>query len=67
MAQDPDHINSADAAVICGVDRATFNRWAKAGKVPVEFVAPSGRERIFSRSAVEEWASARRQVKVSAA
>lgn len=63
MAQD--HINSAEAAKMCGVDRATFNRWAAKGLVPIVLTAPSG-ERIYSRAAVATWAKSR-PTKVSAA
>jgi DNA-binding transcriptional MerR regulator len=55
MAQASDQISSADAATICGVDRATFNRWAAKGLVPIELTTPSG-SRVFSRKVIEEWA-----------
>lgn len=65
MTTTPDHISSADAAEMCGVDRATFNRWAARGLVPIELTAPSG-TRIYSRRAIEEWA-AKQTRKVSVA
>jgi len=33
----PDLIGSAQAAKVFGVDRATFNRWVAAGRIPVAF------------------------------
>lgn len=60
-----DHISSAEAASICGVDRATFNRWAAKDLVPVVMTTPSG-SRVYSRAAIEAWAASRPR-KVSAA
>ena len=38
--QQSDLINSAQAAVILLVDRATFNRWATKGLVPIAITGP---------------------------
>lgn len=56
---DTDTINSATAAQICGVHRATFNRWAQQGIVPSATVTPGG-ERLFSKRVVEQWIRKRR-------
>jgi predicted site-specific integrase-resolvase len=61
-----DRINSVIAAEICGVDRATFNRWAQKGLVPIVMVTPGG-ERIFSRKAVERWIAKRRNRRIGQA
>lgn len=55
-------IGSAQAAKMIGVDRATFNRWVKAGTVPVavEMEGETG-ARLFDRVIIEEMAQARRE------
>jgi predicted site-specific integrase-resolvase len=59
--QQSDLINSAEAARILGVDRATFNRWAKRGLVPIAITGPGlTGMRFFRRADILELA-ARRQ------
>ena len=50
----PDLIGSAEAAEVCGVDRATFNRWVVAGEIEPAVAMP-GRTgaRMFERADVE--------------
>lgn len=53
-------LNSAQAAELVGVDRATFNRWAKAGRVRAAIEAPGQTgTRLFERSVVERFAEQR--------
>lgn len=56
-------IGSQEAATILGVDRATFNRWAARGDLPVEYEGHgvSG-ARLFKRSNVEQLAKERRNL-----
>lgn len=60
-----DLIGSAEAARILEVDRSTFLRWAKAGKI-IPTVAGNGLtgEKFFDRAEVEALAS---KIKVAAA
>jgi predicted site-specific integrase-resolvase len=46
-------INSRDAAALFGVHRATFNRWAAAGKIPVVYEGEGIRgDRLFDKDAL---------------
>ena len=56
-----DLIGSATAAEVCGVDRATFNRWAADGEIApvVTFPGKTG-ARLYSRTAVEALAAKKR-------
>lgn len=51
-------IGSAQAAERFGVNRTTFNRWVKAGKVPVavEMDGPTG-ARLFDADVIEDMAA----------
>lgn len=50
-----DLINSAQASLILLVDRATFNRWAAKGLVPVAIAGPGlTGMRFFRREDIEE-------------
>lgn len=57
-----DHIGSAEAASIMGVDRSTLTRLAQQGVVPILVQLP-GRTgaRLFSRAEVERVAKERRR------
>ncbi len=61
-------IGSAQAARLYGVDRATFNRWVKAGKVPVavEMEGETG-ARLFDADVIEQLAAVRRDTKAGVA
>ena len=60
MHQNP-FIGSVEAAEICGVNRATFNKWALAGQVPIALTAPSKvGARLFERSVIEDLAAKRK-------
>ena len=49
-----DLIGSYEAARILSIDRATFNRWAKRGLVPIALTAPGVTgPRLFLRSDIE--------------
>lgn len=62
MSSDP--INSAEAARILGVDRATFNRWVTRGDVPVEVQYPGYKgPRLFRRFDIERIAKDRATTK----
>lgn len=51
-------IGSAEAAQMCGVDRATFNRWAAEGEIEPVVAMPGKRgARLYSREAVEALAA----------
>jgi len=54
-------IGSLEASVILDVSHATFNRWAKSGKVPVAIKA-AGKTglRLFERADIEDYAKNRR-------
>ena len=55
-----DLINSAEAAVILLVDRATFNRWATKGLVPIAIQGPGlTGMRFFNRTDILELANRR--------
>lgn len=55
-----DLINSAHAAEILQVDRATFNRWAAKGLVPITFTGPGlTGMRLFRRTDILELAAKR--------
>jgi predicted site-specific integrase-resolvase len=60
MQQNTPLIGSAKAAKVCGVDRATFNRWVAAGQVPiaVEMDGPTG-ARLFDADVIDQLAAAR--------
>ena len=51
-------VGSLEASTILGVSHATFNRWAKSGKVPVAIKA-AGKTglRLFERADIEALAS----------
>lgn len=53
-------IGSAQAAKIFGVDRATFNRWVAAGRIPVavEMDGPTG-ARLFDADVIDQLAQQR--------
>lgn len=53
-------IGSAQAAKIFGVDRATFNRWVAAGRIPVE-VEMDGTTgaRLFDADVIDQLAASR--------
>lgn len=55
-------IGSAQAAKVLGVDRATFNRWAAAGEIPVaiQMDGLTG-ARLFDADVIDQLASRRRQ------
>ncbi|GAB3988754.1 MerR family transcriptional regulator [Nocardioides marmoraquaticus] len=55
-------IGSAQAAEVLGVNRATFNRWVSAGKVPVavEMAGATG-ARLFDAGVIDELAYQRSQ------
>jgi predicted site-specific integrase-resolvase len=49
-----DLIGSLEAALILGVNRATFNKWCAAGDVPIRVTAPSKvGARLFRREDIE--------------
>ena len=49
-----DLINSAEAAALLRVDRATFNRWVTRGNIPIEVQFPGYKgARLFRRIDVE--------------
>ncbi len=54
-------IGSAQAAKRYGVDRATFNRWVKAGRIPValEMDGETG-ARLFDADLIEQLADQRK-------
>lgn len=58
MQQIPRLIGSAQAAKIFDVDRATFNRWVKAGRVPiaVDMGGQTG-ARLFDADVIEQMAA----------
>lgn len=60
MLKLPRLIGSAQAAKILDIDRATFNRWVKAGRVPVamEMEGPTG-ARLFDAEVIEALATQR--------
>lgn len=51
-------IGSAQAAKVFGVDRATFNRWVKAGRIPVtlEMEGETG-ARLFDADVIDQLAA----------
>lgn len=53
-------IGSAQAAKIFGVDRATFNRWVAAGRIPVavEMEGETG-ARLFDADVIDQLAAQR--------
>lgn len=57
MNRDTPLIGSAEAAALFGVDRTTFNRWTKAGRVPVamQMGGISG-ARLFDLSVIQDLA-----------
>ena len=59
-------IGSAQAAKTFDVDRATFNRWVKAGRIPValEMDGETG-ARLFDADVIEQLAAARRAERVA--
>lgn len=57
-----DLIGSAEAAEVCGVDRATFNRWAADGRIkPVGSGRGRTGTRLYLRAHVEEIAADKRE------
>jgi len=52
-----DLVGSLEASLILGVSHATFNRWAKQGRIPVAIKA-AGKTglRLFERSDIEDYA-----------
>ena len=53
-------ITSAEASVLVGCDRATFNRWVTRGDVPIEVQFPGYKgARLFRRIDVERLAKDR--------
>ena len=59
--QQSDLINSAQAAAILLVDRATFNRWATKGLVPIAIQGPGlTGMRFYHRADILELATSRR-------
>lgn len=53
-------IGSAQAAKRFGVDRATFNRWVKAGEIPVEVTMEGATgARLFDADVIDQLADAR--------
>ena len=54
-------IGSAQAAKVFGVDRATFNRWVKAGDVPVAYEMDGATgARLFDADVIDQLAAKRR-------
>ena len=52
------HIGSREAAELLEVSHATFNRWAKKGKIPTAIKAPGQTGlRLFNRKDIEDFAS----------
>ena len=59
--QQSDLINSAESAAILLVDRATFNRWATKGLVPIAIQGPGlTGMRFYHRADILELATSRR-------
>lgn len=60
MSKNAPLIGSAQAAKVFGVDRATFNRWVKAGRVPValEMEGDTG-ARLFDADVIDQLAAQR--------
>lgn len=60
MSKNPRLIGSAQAAKTFQVDRATFNRWVAAGRVPVavEMDGPTG-ARLFDADVIDEMVAER--------
>jgi len=60
MVKNSPLIGSAQAAKIFGVDRATFNRWVAAGRIPVavEMEGETG-ARLFDADVIDSLAAAR--------
>ena len=58
MVQNTPLIGSAQAAKVFGVDRATFNRWVAAGRIPVavEMDGPTG-ARLFDADVIDALAA----------
>lgn len=55
-----DLIDSAEAAILLRVDRATFNRWVTRGNIPIEIQFPGYKgARLFRRIDVERLAKDR--------
>ena len=55
-----DLLGSFEASRILSVDRATFNRWAKRGLVPIAITAPGVTgPRLFLRADIEALATKR--------
>lgn len=51
-------IGSAQASKVFGVDRATFNRWVKAGRIPVEIEMDGATgARLFDADVIEQLAA----------
>lgn len=58
-----DYLGSAEAARLLGVDRATFNRWVKAGRLaPAHTMQGKTGARLFDRRDVEALAASRESV-----
>ena len=49
-------ISSSEAAAICGITKNRFNRWVRAGHVPVDTTLDNG-HRVFNRADIERFAS----------
>lgn len=57
MHKNPRLIGSAQAAKIFGVDRATINRWAQAGEIPVAYDPETEKgARLFDADVIEQLA-----------
>lgn len=51
-------IGSAQASKVFGVDRATFNRWVKAGRIPVEIEMDGATgARLFDADVIDQLAA----------
>lgn len=60
MPNQPPYLSSAEAADTLGVDRATFNRWAAAGRITAALKMPGATgARLFAREDVEALRSER--------
>lgn len=60
MSKNAPLIGSAQAAKTFGVDRATFNRWVKAGRIPIayEMEGDTG-ARLFDADVIDQLAADR--------
>jgi predicted site-specific integrase-resolvase len=68
MSKNAPLIGSAQAAKVFGVDRATFNRWVKAGRVvaAVEMDGMTG-ARLFDADLIDQLAAAHKSERGDAA